>query len=353
MKKPKIGISIGDINGIGPEVIIKALANDLILNECYPIIYGSSKVMGYHKNIVKDPGFNFINITRTDKAPSNKVSLINCWQENVTINLGEATEDGGKAAHIALDRAVSDLDKGFLDALVTAPINKHAMKKANFPYLGHTEYIAEKVGKKGQEVMMLISQELKVALVTTHIPIGQIQSEFNKDKVKQCLQVLEATLKRDFGLEKPNIAVLGLNPHAGDSGEIGTEEVEMIKPSIIELKKNGSVVSGPYSADGFFGNALYRKFDAILAMYHDQGLIPFKTISFGSGLNYTAGLDVIRTSPDHGTAYDLAGKNVADPSSMREALYAAIDIYKSRCEYDEMHRDKIEKLEIASEGDIA
>ena len=353
MKKPRIGITIGDINGIGPEVIIKALSHDHISREAYPIIYGSSKAMGYHKNIVKSNSFNFVNISRTDKAPDNKVSLINCWQDSVTINLGEPTEEGGKAAHIALDRAMNDLNKGFLDAIVTAPINKHAMKLANFPYLGHTEYIAEQVGKKGDELMLLISEELKVALVTTHVPLSEVTSLVNKELIKRKIQILEETLRRDFRIEKPNVAVLGMNPHAGDSGEIGNEETEMIKPAIIELKKSGMLVSGPYSADGFFGNGMYRKFDAVLAMYHDQGLIPFKTISFGSGVNYTGGLPVIRTSPDHGTAYDLAGKNMADSLSMKQAIYEAIDICRSRGEYDEMHKDKIEKVEIESEGEIA
>lgn len=353
MSKVRLGISIGDINGIGPEVLIKALSNNMLMNECIPIIYGSSKVVGYHKNIVKDPNFNFVNINRTDKAANGKVNLINCWQDNVTINLGEATEDGGKCAYIALDRAVNDLKKGFIDALVTAPINKHAMKLANFPHLGHTEYIAEMTEKSGHELMMLSSEAFKVALLSSHIPLKDAAAMVTKDRVKECIKILNHTLIQDYGKDKPTIAVLGLNPHAGDNGEIGNEDLEIIKPAIIELKKKGIIVSGPYSADGFFGNSTYRKFDAVLAMYHDQGLIPFKALSFGSGVNFTAGLPIIRTSPDHGTGYEIAGQNMADPSSMREAIYAAIDIFRARADYKDMHSQKVEKVEIESEGDIA
>lgn len=352
MSKAKLGITIGDINGIGPEVIIKALSNDMLLNECIPIIYGSSKVMGYHKNIVKDPNFHFSNVNRTDRATSGKISLINCWQDSVTINLGEATEDSGKSAYIALDRAVDDLNKGFIDALVTAPINKHAMKMANFPHIGHTEYIADQSKMLGKELMMLISDQLKVAVLSSHIPVRDAAQKVTKDRIKECITVLNNSLKQDFGKEKPTIAVLGLNPHAGESGGIGSEEVEIIRPAILELKKKGMLVSGPYSADGFFGNSTYKKFDAVLAMYHDQGLIPFKTLSFGSGVNFTSGLPVIRTSPDHGTGYEIAGQNVADYSSMRQAIYTAIDIYRLRADYKEMHKSKVEKLEIESAGEI-
>ena len=352
MSKVKLGLTIGDINGIGPEVIIKALSNDMLLNECIPIIYGSSKVMGYHKNIVKDPNFHFSSINRTDRATSGKISLINCWQDSVTINLGEATEDGGKSAYIALDRAVDDLNRGFIDALVTAPINKHAMKMANFPHIGHTEYVADQSKMLGKELMMLISDQLKVAVLSSHIPIRDAAQVVTKDRIKECIKVLHNSLKQDFGKEKPTIAVLGLNPHAGESGEIGSEEVEIIRPAILELKKKGILVSGPYSADGFFGNSTYKKFDAVLAMYHDQGLIPFKTLSFGSGVNFTAGLPVIRTSPDHGTGYEIAGQNIADASSMRQAIYAAIDIFRSRADHKEMHKSKVEKLEIESAGEI-
>ena len=353
MKKVKLGISIGDINGIGPEVIIKSLRNKMLFKECTPIIYGSSKVLGYHKNIVKEPSFGFNNISHAGKANSDRINLINCWQENVTINLGEATEHGGKCAYIALDKAANDLMEGHIDALVTAPINKHAMKLADFPYLGHTEYLADRMEDKCEELMMLISDSLKVAVLSSHIPLQDAAAKVTKASLMSCIKTYNHSLVRDFGKERPAIAVLGLNPHAGDQGEIGTEEEEIIRPAIVESKKNGILVSGPYSADGFFGSAKFQKFDGILAMYHDQGLIPFKTISFGRGVNYTAGLKFVRTSPDHGTGYDIVGQNIADESSMRQAIYAAIDICRSRSEYDDMHQDKIEKVEIESEGEVA
>ncbi len=352
MSKVKLGISIGDINGIGPEVLIKALSNNMLLNECTPVIYGSSKVMGYHKNIVKDPNFHFSNIDKPERAASGKVNLINCWQDNVSISLGEATEDGGKCAHIALDRAVADLNEGLIDALVTAPINKHAMKMGNFPHIGHTEYVADRAGMLGKELMMLVSDELKVAVLSSHIPLREAADKVTKERIYECIKILNTSLVQDFGKSKPTIAVLGLNPHAGENGEIGNEDMEMIKPAILELKKKGILVSGPYSPDGFFGSNSYKKFDAVLAMYHDQGLIPFKALSFGSGVNFTAGLPVIRTSPDHGTGYEIVGENLADASSMRQAIYSAIDIYRSRTEYHESHRSKVEKVKIASAGQI-
>ena len=352
MGKVKVGISIGDINGIGPEVIIKALSNEMILNECIPIIYGSSKVLGYHKNIVNDPLFHFSSSSEVEHIAMRKVNVINCWHDTVNIELGKATVTGGECAHIALDKAVNDLKDKKIDALVTAPINKHAMKMANFPYLGHTEYIAEKVESLGEELMMLVSDTMRVAVLSTHIPISQVANQVTRERLEQCLKALEETLVADFGIEKPRIAVLGLNPHAGDSGEIGTEDEEIIKPLLIELKKKGKLVSGPYAADGFFGKALHRKFDAVLAMYHDQGLIPFKSFSFGNGVNYTAGLSVIRTSPDHGTGYDIVGKNMADASSMRQAIYRAIDIFKSRKEHEEMTNNQVDQVIIESAGEI-
>jgi len=353
MRKVKLGISIGDINGIGPEVLVKALDPHLVQDECTPIIYGSSKVMGYHKNIVKDHRFSFINVNSAEKANNRKVNLINCWQDSVTINLGQATEDAGKCAYIALDRAMEDLKSGAIDALVTAPINKHAMKLANFPYPGHTEFLADKTSAKGKELMLMVSDQVKIAVLSAHIPLRDVTMLITKDRIKNTIKTLHQTLRKDFGHEKPLIAVLGLNPHAGENGDIGSEEEEIIKPAIIELKKKGVMVSGPYAADGFFGSGAHKKFDGILAMYHDQGLIPFKTLTFGSGVNYTSGLDVVRTSPDHGTGYDIAGQNMADSSSMRKAIYAAIDIVRYRREYDEMHKSKVEKVEIESEGEIA
>lgn len=346
--KLKIGITIGDINGIGPEVIIKTLSNDYFLNYCTPIIYGSSKVLGYHKNIVDTNSFSFINSKDAQSVEEGKVNVINCWIDTVNINIGEATEDGGKCAYIALDKAVTDLKDGHIDALVTAPINKYAMKMANFPHLGHTEYIAEKTGAD-DSLMFLISDSIKVALVTTHIPISEIAEHITADRVLDKIEILNTTLQEDFGIERPVIAVLGLNPHAGDNGQIGDEDQNQIIPAIEAAKEKKIVAMGPYPADGFFGSDSYKKYDAILAMYHDQGLIPFKSLSFGEGVNYTAGLKVIRTSPDHGTAYEIAGQNMADPGSFRKALFAAIDACKNRKAHQEYTRDKIKKVKLREE----
>ncbi len=341
--KLKIGITIGDINGIGPEVIIKALSNEYILNQCTPIIYGSSKTIGYHKNIVDNGIFSFVNTTAPEKASEGKVNVINCWQEAVNINIGEATVEAGKCAYIALDKAMNDLNNGLIDALVTAPINKHAMKMAEFPYLGHTDYIAEKSGAH-DSLMFMVSDNIKVGLVTAHIPISEVAEQITADKILDKLDMLDNTLKVDFGIEKPIIAVLGLNPHAGDNGEIGEEDETHVKPAIEAAKENGILAQGPYAADGFFGSNQHKKFDAILAMYHDQGLVPFKSIAFGSGVNYTAGLEVVRTSPDHGTGYEIAGQNIANEASFRSALFAAIDITKSRKEHEDMSANSIENV---------
>lgn len=342
MSKLKLGITIGDINGISVEVIIKALSDERMLNQFTPIIYGSSKVISYHKNIVESENFQFSSITKAESSKYNRVNVLNCWDETANIELGKATEEAGKFAHIALDRAVRDFQNNEIDGIVTAPINKHAMKMANFPFPGHTEFIADKF-KSVNSLMMMISETLKVALVTNHEPISNVASLITKDLVTSKLNILHKTLIEDFGIEKPLIAVLGLNPHAGDDGAIGGEDDSEVRPAIIEAKKSGMAVMGPYPADGFFGSSQFKKFDAILAMYHDQGLIPFKALSFGNGVNFTAGLPLIRTSPDHGTAYDIAGKNIADASSLRSAIFAAIDIARMRKEFYESSENKLER----------
>lgn len=336
MYKPRIGISIGDINGIGPEVIIKTLRDDRILQQCTPVIYGSSKVMSYHKNIV-DPDFHFYACREVDQAAEGKVNVYTCWQETVNIELGQANIESGQYAAIALERAVMDLKEKRIDALVTAPINKHAMKLGGgFPFPGHTEYITDKLEAR-QSLMFMVSDSLRVGLATNHVPVSEISHVLRKELIIAKLQLMHDTLKMDFGLERPTIAVLGLNPHAGDNGLLGDAESKIIRPAVVEAKKNGILAMGPFPADGFFGSGQYRKFDGILAMYHDQGLIPFKLLSFGKGVNYTAGLSGVRTSPDHGTAYDLAGKNEADPASFRQALFQAIDLSRQRAVYLEMH----------------
>jgi len=324
----KIGITIGDINGVGIEVIIKALSNEKILDMFTPVIYGSAKAISYYKNIVNSD-INFVSNKDPQRASRNKINVVNCWEDKVNISVGQATSDSGKFAHIALDRAVQDLKDHKIDALVTAPINKNAMDPERFPYAGHTEYLTKSFDIS-QSLMFMISEDLRIGVATNHIPVKEIPEHFTKELLKKKINIMELSLKRDFGIEKPTIAILGMNPHASDGGKLGDEEAQIIRPVIIEMKKGGRLVMGPFPADGFFGSGQYKKFDGILACYHDQGLIPFKTLSFGSGVNYTAGLPIVRTSPDHGTAYDIAGKNEADETSIRNAMYLAIDIVNNR-----------------------
>lgn len=344
MSKLKLGITIGDINGVSVEVIIKALSDERMLNQFTPIIYGSSKVLSYHKNIVDSDNFQFSSISKAESAKYNRVNVLNCWDETANIELGKATQEAGKFAHIALDRAVRDFQNNQIDGIITAPINKHAMKMADFPFPGHTEFIADKF-KSSNSLMMMVSESLKVALVTNHEPVSNVAGLITKESVTKKLNVLHKTLVQDFGIEKPVIAVLGLNPHAGDDGAIGNEDESEVRPAIIEAKKNGMSIMGPYPADGFFGSSQFKKFDAILAMYHDQGLIPFKALSFGNGVNFTAGLPLVRTSPDHGTAYDIAGKNVADESSLRSAIFTALDIARTRKDYLESRENTLERTD--------
>lgn len=354
MKKLRIGISIGDINGIGLEVILKTLSNPDILNFCTPVVYGSSKVVSYHKNIV-DIDFQFQSTRSAQQVTPDKINIVNCWQDNVNITLGKPSEISGMYAFRALEMAVQELKHGLIDALVTAPINKHAMQMANFPFPGHTEYLTKELGNGSESVMLMVSDNLRIGLITNHLPIREVADAITPELIAKKLRILNETLRIDFGIDKPTIAVLGLNPHAGDEGVLGDEEETIIHPVIQEAKEKGILAMGPFPADGFFGSGQYKKFDAILAMYHDQGLIPFKALSFGNGVNFTAGLDYVRTSPDHGTAYDIAGKNEADPSSFREALFLAIEIAKNRYEYAEDHANPLvrkEKLR-EEEGDEA
>ena len=341
-KKIKIGITLGDFNGIGPEVIIKALSHPQITDHFIPIIYGSSKVMAYHKNIVKDHQFNFVSIKYADNAAYNKINVFNVWDEPVNIDLGKPTEESGKFAIKALEQAIDDARAGKIDALVTAPINKNAMQLAGFDHMGHTEYLT-KAFDAPETVMTMVSESIIVALASNHVPIKDLSESLDKKKIIRKLKILTKSLKQDFAKERPTIAVLGFNPHAGDEGVIGTEEMEFVKPAIIEAKNNGVLAAGPYPADGFFGNGSFRKFNAILSMYHDQGLIPFKLLSFGKGVNFTAGLPIIRTSPDHGTAYDIVGKNVASGDSMRRAIFLAKDLFKNRREFLEDTKDPLKK----------
>ena len=342
MNKIRIGISVGDINGIGLEVILKTLSDERLLNYYVPVIYGSSKVISYHRNIVHIESFLFNNIRAAEEIEDDKVNIINCWKENVNIKLGKVTEQGGKYAFLSLERAVEDLKMGLIDGLVTAPINKKAMQMTGFPFPGHTEYLTEAFDVK-ESLMLLVNGDLRVGLVTNHLPVRDIAKAITKDKIVEKIEIMHETLKIDFGIDLPKIAVLSLNPHASDDGLIGDEEHHIIIPAIEIAKEKDIMAIGPYPADGFFGSGQYKKFDGILAMYHDQGLVAFKALSFGSGVNYTGGLPVVRTSPDHGTALDIAGMNMADPSSFRSSLFLAFDVIRNRKDYFAMHENPLKK----------
>ncbi|MEZ5040049.1 MAG: 4-hydroxythreonine-4-phosphate dehydrogenase PdxA [Saprospiraceae bacterium] len=347
MDKLKIGISIGDINGIGLEVILKGLSHKKIMDQCTIVVYGSSKVVSYHKNIV-GVDFQFQSIRNIEQVFTNKVNIINCWQENVNITLGQPSEESGQYAWQSLEAAVNDLVAHHIDALVTAPISKEAMHLAAFPYPGHTEYLTEKLGG-AESLMFMVNDNLRIGVATNHIPLKDVSTNLSKELISQKIHLMNDSLRMDFGIERPTIAVLGLNPHASDNGVFGQEEEQIIRPAVIECKKKGVMVMGPFSADGFFGSGQFAKFDGILAMYHDQGLVPFKLLSFGKGVNFTAGLSGIRTSPDHGTAFELAGKNMADPSSFLQAIFQAIDIAQHRKDYEEMHANALVKREKKTE----
>ena len=330
-EKLKIGISIGDINGIGFEVIIKSLLDSRVFDYFTPIVYGNTKNASFHRkaNNINDFSFNVIN--DVDQANPKRANLINCWQEDVKITLGEENEVGGRYAFISLERAVEDLNAGKIDALVTAPINKHNIQQEGFHFPGHTEYLQSKANAD-DVLMFMICDDLKIGVVTGHIPVKDVAASITEEAIVKKLRMMHKSLKTDFWIQKPKIAVLGLNPHAGDNGVIGTEDDQVIVPAIQKATEEGILCFGPYPADGFFAGDAFKKFDAVLAMYHDQGLIPFKHIARRKGVNYTAGLPVVRTSPDHGTGYDIAGKNMATHESFLEAIFTAVHIVKNRRE---------------------
>lgn len=342
---------MGDMNGIGLEVVLKALGDDRILNQCIPVIYSNAKIVAYHKKVINRGDIIFHSTSSARGIQEDKINVINTWTDDVTINLGQLSKEGGRYAYLSLDRAIQDMKEGLVDVLVTAPIHKKAMHLADFPHLGHTEYLGAQF-EANSTLMMMVDDGFRVALVTTHNALAEIPGMITKERLTNKLLLLRKTLIEDFDIAKPHIAVLGLNPHAGDDGTMGSEEEETIVPVLEEFKKRGVLVSGPYSADGFFGSHSERKFDAVLAMYHDQGLIPFKTRAFHSGVNYTAGLSIVRTSPDHGTAFEIAGKNEADPTSMRNAIYTAIDVYRNRKNYKEDKERPIKKNPKSSEDII-
>jgi len=348
-KKYLIGISIGDINGIGIEVMLKTFSDNRMMDFCTPVLYGSSKVINFHRKVLNMPQFSYAQGSSGDKLQPNTFNIINCWEEEVALQLGQMNETGGKYALLSIEAAVKDLKEGKMDALVTAPINKKNVKSENFPFTGHTGYLAQAAGVSDY-CMLLCSSEMKVGLVTEHVPVAEVAQHLSKEKILRKLQIVKKTLIEDFGLDKPKIAVLGLNPHAGDEGLIGKEEMEIIIPAIEEAKTKNILAMGPYAADGLFGSGNYKKFDAILAMYHDQGLVPFKALCFDHGVNYTAGLPFVRTSPDHGVGYDIAGQNIAREDSFREAVFLAIDILNHRNGYAENTANPVKRLVIMREG---
>lgn len=335
----RIGISIGDMNGIGPEVIIKSLGDPRIFSNCTPVIYGSNKIISFYKKQLEDIEFNYQSINNADEITDLKINIVNVIQEEPKIEMGKITQQAGKIAMKALDRVTTDMMANKIDVLVTAPICKEAIQSAGFQFPGHTEYLAHFSGEEA--LMFMITENLKVAVVTGHIPLKEVPVVVTTDKVYQKIKTVNGSLIRDFGVRRSKIAVLGLNPHAGENGKIGQEEKEIILPAIEKARAEGILAFGPYPADSFFGSIDYKAFDAVLAMYHDQGLTGFKTIAFNEGVNYTAGLPIVRTSPDHGTAFDIVGQNKASGQSMRNSIYAAMDIYEKRREYKEINSNPL------------
>jgi len=327
--KPRIGITIGDLNGIGPEVVIKALADNRLLSMVTPVVYGSTRVLSYYRKLMNMEEFNYSQVKAKGQFFPKSINVVNCWEEVIEINPGQPSRQSAQAALASLQKVVEEVKEGLIDGFVTAPIDKNTIHSDQFPYRGHTEYLTQTFNAT-ESLMMMVTDQLKVGLVTEHIPVKEIAQYITKERVELKIRLLEFSLKKDFGISKPKIAVLGLNPHAGDEGLIGEEEKNIILPVIQDLKNKGKLIFGPFPADGFFGASQYTKYDGILAMYHDQGLVAFKTLAFENGVNFTAGLPVVRTSPDHGTAYAIAGKNLADESSLREAIYTAASIIKSR-----------------------
>lgn len=347
--KIKIGISHGDINGISYEVIMKTLMDDRISEICTPVIFGSPKVAAYHRKALNIDDFSPIGINSPDEAKGNRIYVINCVDDNIRVELGKSTESAGIAAYRALKAATDALELGKIDALVTGPVNKQNIQHADFNYSGHTEYLQARF-KVDEVMMLLISDLLKVGLVAGHIPMAQLCSFITVDLIIEKLKILSQSLVMDFGIRNPRIAVLGLNPHAGDDGLLGSEEKELIIPALEQAKRFNISAFGPFPSDGFFGAGRFSKFDAVLAMYHDQGLAPFKALSMENGVNYTAGLPVVRTSPAHGTAFELAGKNQASASSFRNAMYLAIDIVRNRELHKEITRDPLPTGKSGTDG---
>lgn len=328
-----VGISIGDLNGIGGEIILKTFEDNRSLEFCTPVIFASAKTMSFYKNHFKSK-INFHNVNNLGQIAHGKVNVFNCWNEPVKIEFGKEDQKIGSYAIKSLRAATNALKKGEINLLVTAPINKSNIQAKDFKFPGHTDYLAQELS--GESLMFMITDNLRVGLLTDHVPVKEVVNHITEDLIVKKVNTIYDSLKKDFRISKPKIAVLGINPHTGDNGVIGKEDDEVLRPTLHKLKEEGKLVFGPYAADSFFGSNNYKNFDAIIATYHDQGLIPFKTLSFGQGVNYTAGLNRVRTSPDHGTAYEIAGKGQADEGSFKEALHAGIQIYKNRFDYEQL-----------------
>ena len=341
--KPVIGISCGDINGIGIELIIKTLGDSRILDICTPVIFANNKVINFYRKSVPDTNINFISIKELTRINHKQVNLFSCWEEEVNVAPGTLTDIGGNYAVKSLTAAAQALKEGKIDGLVTAPIHKKNIQGQQFNFTGHTPYLKHLFGAT-DVAMFMVAENIKVALLTEHVAVKDIAQYVTKENIISKLQLVNSSLKKDFGIAKPKIAVLGLNPHAGDEGLIGKEDEEIIKPAIKEAKQKDIFCFGPYPADAFFARGQYEKFDGVLAMYHDQGLIPFKSLAIGEGVNYTAGLKGVRTSPDHGVAFDIAGKGKADEASFREAIFKCVDIINSRKEFEEQYRNPLKKM---------
>ncbi|WP_108809198.1 4-hydroxythreonine-4-phosphate dehydrogenase PdxA [Aquimarina spinulae] len=339
-EKIRLGISIGDLNGIGSEVILKTFEDSRMLDFCTPVIFASVKILSFIKKQYKS-NINLHGIDKTSQILDGKINVLNVWKEAVSINFGQEDEKVGSYAIKSLKSATEALKNDQIDVLVTAPINKHSIQSEEFKFPGHTDYLDQEL--EGNSLMFMITDDLKVGLLTDHVAVKDIADTITPELIEQKIDTIHHALKQDFGISKPKIAVLGINPHSGDNGVIGKEDEDVLKPTIQKINESGILVYGPYAADSFFGSNNYKAFDAVVASYHDQGLIPFKTLSFGKGVNYTAGLHKVRTSPDHGTAFEIAGKNLADNSSFKEAVFAALKIFKNRNEYNELTKNPLKK----------
>lgn len=350
-QKIRVGITHGDINGVGYEVILKTLCDARIVEMCTPVVYGSAKIASYYRKSLDLSTFNYNTVENATQLSLSKVNIVNCVDDELKVECGKSTTQSGAAAYKALECAVADLKQGLIDVLVTAPINKINIQSSNFIFPGHTEYLEERLGEGEKSLMILLKDDLRVALVTGHIPLSKVAESITKEAILSKLNLFNQSLIQDFGYVRPRIALLSLNPHAGENGLLGSEEKEIIEPAIQSATSEGLLCFGPYAADGFFGSGLFKKFDGILAMYHDQGLVPFKTMAMEDGVNFTAGLPFVRTSPAHGTAYDIAGQNIADENSFRQSLYTAIDVFSNRQAHAERTQNPLRRQYFDKSGD--